>query len=141
MEPILSQQELSNQLNEFRDIIQHFDYSEIKNVTFINLESLYTYIAQVEDNPFEKQYQALHKILDIIEPYLPFAMGNTAVEFLVQASMVSSHEEMESLKKRFSSKTRLEFMNAVRGITQDDEWQYLVNICENIRGNHETVIH
>ena len=69
------------ELENLRDLINNFDYSELKNVTFINLESLFTYIAQVEDNPFRRQYEAMQSSLDILEPFIPFATGERAKNF------------------------------------------------------------
>ncbi|NLM13435.1 MAG: hypothetical protein GX209_06780 [Epulopiscium sp.] len=133
MTNVLTNQQLIEELNKLKSIINDFDYSELKNVTFLNLESLYTYIAEVEDNPFQRQYEALQASLDILEPYIPFATGERAREFLIQASQMTTDEEIEYLKQEYLDRMRLEFVNTIRMIQSEDEWKYLIQICETIR--------
>ncbi|WP_058486580.1 hypothetical protein [Defluviitalea phaphyphila] len=134
---ILTSEQLLKELNKLKSIINNFDYSELNNVTFLNLESLYTYISEVENNPFQRQYEAIQASLDILEPFIPFATGNRAKEFLIQASQANSDEEIELLKKEFASKMRIDFINTIRMINSDYEWESLVQICEAIRQSKE----
>ena len=137
MTNILTSEQLSDELNKLKALINDFDYSELKNVTFLNLESLYTYIAEVEDNPFQRQYEALQASLDILEPYIPFATGERARDFLIQASQMNTDEEIEYLKQEYLDRMRLEFVNTIRMIQSEDEWKYLTQICETIRQSKE----
>ncbi|NLK96587.1 hypothetical protein [Defluviitalea saccharophila] len=137
MTNILTSEQLSDELNKLKALINDFDYSELKNVTFLNLESLYTYIAEVEDNPFQRQYEALQASLDILEPYIPFATGERARDFLIQASQMNTDEEIEYLKQDYLDRMRLEFVNTIRMIQSEDEWKYLTQICETIRQSKE----
>lgn len=134
---ILTQEQLYNELNNLKYLVNNFDYSELKNVTFINLESLFTYIAEIEDNPFQRQYEALQTSLDILEPFIPFATGEKAKEFLIQVSQTTSDEEIQWLKQEYINKMRIDFVNVIRMITSEDEWNYLVQICESIRQSKE----
>lgn len=134
---ILTAEELTHKLNDFRHVITDFDFSALKNVTFININALYTYIAEVEDNPFKKQYESIQKELQSIAPYIPFAMGNSAAEFLEKASRVENELEMDLLKREFSERSKIDFVETVRMIHCDEEWEYLTSICETIRKNKE----
>ena len=72
MATLLTKQELESHILDFRNLLSQFDYSQIKNVTFLNLEAFYAYMDNVKGNPFELQYNALQEKLDYIQPYLPF---------------------------------------------------------------------
>lgn len=133
MENVLTQSELLTELNNFKYNLQNFDYSNIKNITFINLDALYYYIENIEDNPFKIQYEKLQKILDIIEPYIPFSIDSDIIDILDITSISSNDEESHMIKNFFSLKKRINFMNSVRIITTDEQWQYLIDTCEKIR--------
>lgn len=137
MTDILTSQQLSNELSNLKSIINDFDYSDLKNVTFLNLESLYTYIAEVEDNPFQRQYEEIQASLDILEPFIPFASGERARDFLIQASQMNSDDEIQWLKQEYAAKMRLDFVNTIRMVQSENEWNYLVQICETIRQSKE----
>lgn len=132
MDNILSQEKLLYELNEFKSTLKDFDYSCIDNVVFINLESLYYYVENIEDNPFKIQYEKLQRILDIIEPYIPFT---TQTEFI---NIMDTFQNLsDNIKRAFSLKKRINFINYVNLITTEDEWQDIVNICKDIRNAYE----
>ncbi len=132
MDNILSQEKLLYELNEFKSTLKDFDYSCIDNIVFINLESLYCYIENIENNPFKIQYEKLQKILDIIEPYIPFT---TQTEFI---NIIDTFQNLsDNIKRAFSLKKRINFINYVNLITTEEEWQDIVNICKNIRNAYE----
>lgn len=138
---IISPNELTSKLNNFRNTVNNFDFSEVQNVTFLNLNALYTYISEVEDNPFKRQYDIIQEQLSDIIPYIPFAMGTTASEFLDKASNIQNEVQMEMLKVEFSERSKLDFIDTVRMIHSDEEWDYLISICETIRQNKERALH
>lgn len=137
MSNILSREELFFELDNLRDLIQNFDYSELENVTFLNLESLFTYIAEVEDNPFQRQYEALEAALDKLEPFIPFTSRERARGFLIKMNQVETNEEIEWLKEEFSNKVRNDFVNMIRLIDSEEEWLHLKEICEILRQSKE----
>jgi len=137
LDNILSQEELLDELNEFKSTLKNFDYSCIDNIVFINLESLYCYVENIENNPFRMQYEKLQKILDIIEPYIPFT---TQTEFINIIDTFQNLSELDNIKRAFSLKKRINFINYVNLITTEDEWQDIINICENIRNTYEKEI-
>ncbi|HHX60562.1 MAG TPA: hypothetical protein GX707_07535 [Epulopiscium sp.] len=137
MQQVLSSKELYTHLNDFRKTLQGFDYSHIGNIRFLNLESVYAYMENVENNPFQRQYMQLQEILDILQPYLPFLSSDRAKDFLIHISTVKEDEEVERLKLIYSQKLRMDFINTARKITSDEDWDSIINICEQIRSRKE----
>lgn len=142
MQQVLSSQELYSHLNDFHKTLQGFDYSNIGNIRFLNLESVLAYMENVENNPFQRQYAKLQEILDILQPYLPFLSSDRAKEFLIHISTVTDDEEVERLKIEYSKKLRLDFINTARKTTRPEDWQLIMTICEQIRARkEETYLH
>lgn len=134
MDNILTQERLLEELEKFKFTLENFDYSDIKNIIFINLDSLYCYIESIEDNPFKLQYKKLQNILDIIEPYIPFTTEN---EYVNITDMNENFTELEDIKRAFSAKKRFNFINYIRSITTESEWQDVISICKDIRNTYE----
>lgn len=137
MDNILTQERLLEELEKFKFTLENFDYSDIKNIIFINLDSLYCYIENIEDNPFKLQYKKLQNILDIIEPYIPFTTEN---EYINMTDMNENFTDLEDIKRAFSQKKRINFINYIRTITTESEWQDVINICKDIRNTYEQYI-
>lgn len=137
MSKLLSSQELVNHIKHFRNILGHFDYSSLKNIRFFNLESFFTYMDTAPDNPFKKQYDALQEELDFIQPYLPFVSADRASEFLTSITKAKDDKESEVIKKDYTQKLRTDFINLARTLTTDDQWQSLIDTCEEIRFHKE----
>lgn len=137
MSQLLTKQELENHLTNFREILSNFDYSSLKNIRFFNLDSLYTYMDTIKDNPFQKQYSALQKELDYIQPYLPFVSSERAAEFLTLVAKAPTDDEVASIKKDYTQKLRRDFIDLARTTTTLSQWQEVVNSCEAIRQHKE----
>lgn len=140
MATLLTKQELRNHILDFRDLLAHFDYSSLKNVTFLNLDAFYAYMDNVKGNPFELQYNALQKKLDFIQPYLPFISGSRASEFMTALSKATNDYEVEHIKKIFTKKLRDDFIAFSRTATTDDQWLHIINTCEQIRQRKEEML-
>ena len=104
MATLLTKHELEVELEDFRHLLSDFDYSSIKNITFLNLDAFLAYMENVEGNPFKLQYNALQKKLDILQPYLPFVSSQRANEFLEALSQTHNDEEIKLVKKEFTKK-------------------------------------
>lgn len=137
MQQVLSSKELYMHLNDFRETLQGFDYSNLGNIRFLNLESVYAYMETVENNPFQRQYKELQEILDTLQPYLPFLSSERAKDFLIHMSTVTDEDEVERLKLEYSKKLRMDFINIARKITCEDDWALIITICEQIRSRKE----
>ncbi|MGL4343911.1 MAG: hypothetical protein ACRCTE_01800 [Cellulosilyticaceae bacterium] len=130
---LLTKQELQDHLMNFRETLSNFDYSPIQNIRFLNLESLYFYMENIKDNPFQKQYQELQKHLDFLQPYLPFVSSERASEFLTSMSKATDDDELTAIKKDYTQKLRMDFINFARTHTSDHQWGTIFDTCEEIR--------
>ena len=140
MATLLTKQELENHIRDFRELLSHFDYSSIKNITFLNLDAFYAYMDNVKGNPFELQYNALQEKLDYIQPYLPFTSSKRASEFMNSLSNTKNDEEIELVKKLYTKKLRDDFITFSRTATTDDQWTYIIKTCEEIRLRKEEML-
>ena len=137
MAKLLSKQELRMHLDDFRSILSHFDYSSLKNIRFFNLESFYSYMETIKDNPFKHQYKALQKELDYLQPYLPFVSSERAASFLNAMSGSHSTDETQRIKEEYTQKLRTDFMHLARTTTTDTGWASIFETCEEIRLHKE----
>lgn len=140
MATLLTKQELARQLDDFRHILADFDYSAIKNVTFLNLNAFLAYMENVEGNPFQQQFKALQAKLDILQPYLPFVSSNRANQFLEDLSHATTAEETTLVKKNYTKILRDDFIKFSRNIKSNAEWQSAVDVCEKIRLKKEEML-
>lgn len=140
MPALLSKQELEFELQDFRHLLSDFDYSSIKNITFLNLDAFLAYMENVEDNPFKLQYEALQKKLDVLQPYLPFVSASRANEFLEALAQARSDDESTQIKKDFTKILRDDFIKFSRTITTNDEWSHTIEVCEEIRLRKEEML-
>lgn len=140
MPTLLTKQELEIQLEDFRHLLSDFDYSSIKNISFLNLDAFFAYMENVEGNPFKAQYNALQSKLDILQPYLPFVSANRANEFIEALSHTSSDEEVHSVKKIFTKILRDDFIKFSRTVTTTDQWLRTLSVCEEIRLRKEEML-
>lgn len=136
---ILSSQELSIYLNDFRRTIQEFDYSDLENVIFLNLESVCAYMENIENNPFKRQYDELQRLLDNLQPYLPFLSTKRAKDFLITISNITNNQAIEQLKIEYTNKLRMDFIHVARQLTNENDWSHIVSACEEIRSRKEEV--
>ncbi len=140
MSTLLTKEELAYHLSHFREILTNFDFSEIKNIRFFNLESFYHYMDHVANNPFKRQYEALEKQLDYIQPYIPFVSEERADKFLKELAHAVTDEESQKIKESYAKKLRLDFLNVSRFITTQEEWENIMDACEQIRLHKEETL-
>lgn len=140
MATLLTKQELRNHILDFRELLAHFDYSSLKNVTFLNLDAFYAYMDNVKGNPFELQYNALQEKLDYLQPYLPFISSSRASEFMAALNNATNDYEVDAIKKFFTQKLRDDFIAFSRTATTDEQWMHIINTCEQIRRRKEEML-
>ncbi|MCT4542072.1 MAG: hypothetical protein N4A63_00875 [Vallitalea sp.] len=136
MTNIISEVELENKLNEFRDILINYDYSEIDNIIFFDINSLNYYIENNKENPFEKQYDAIEKILNSIYIYLPCSISDDTINVISKILNVKYGDET-LVKQNLLFNIKLEFIEMVKNISSEEEWQNLVLLCKKIRTTKE----
>lgn len=132
MQEIISEQALTKELNHFRFILTSYDFTEISNVIFFDIESLNCYLKMYEDNPFERQYRELEIILDKISAYLPSNISNDTIEVLNEI-LDSSYCNMDLLKDHLLFNVKLDFIERVKDIQTEEEWKKLLVTCNQLR--------
>lgn len=136
MTDIISEIELEHKLNQFRDVLINYDYSDIDNVIFFDIQSLNHYIEHYKGNPFEKQYDAIEKILDSIYSYLPGSLPDDTINVISKILNVKYGDET-IVKQNVLFNIKLEFIEMVKNISTDAEWRQLVALCKKIRSTKE----
>ncbi|QUI21756.1 hypothetical protein HZI73_05370 [Vallitalea pronyensis] len=136
MTDIISEIELENKLNQFRDVLINYDYSDIDNVIFFDIQSLNHYIEHYKGNPFEKQYDAIEKILDSIYSYLPGSLPDDTINVISKILNVKYGDET-IVKQNVLFNIKLEFIEMVKNISTEAEWRQLVALCKKIRSTKE----
>ncbi len=137
MTALISQTDLKNTLLEFRYILKDFDFSSIDNIRFFNLESFFSYVENVKNNPFKKQLNLLNQKLDILQPYLPFVTSDRATEFLTAISRCDTEETSTKVKRKFMKKIRQDFIDLTRTLSTQEQWEQVLEACEEVRLHKE----
>ncbi|OON97261.1 MAG: hypothetical protein ATN36_00475 [Epulopiscium sp. Nele67-Bin005] len=137
MAQLLTHQQLSSTLFELREILVNFDFSALKNIRFFNVESFFSYMESVDNNPFKKQYALLNKKLDVLQPYLPFIDEQRANQFLDSMANCTNDSSTQQVKKDFTKILRQDFLNFIRTLKTEEQWESVVCTCEEIRLHKE----
>jgi len=140
MAALLTKHELEVELQDFHHLLSNFDYSSIKNITFLNLDAFLAYMENVDGNPFKAQYNALQEKLDILQPYLPFVSATRANQFIEALSNAHTDDEAKLVKKDFTKILRDDFIKFSRTVTTADEWSRTIKVCEEIRLRKEEML-
>lgn len=129
---LISEEDLEKALNKFRDILLNYDYSELSNVIFLDVESLTEYINNYKGNPFEKQYYELEGVLDDIIPYLPNSIPDDTIEIITKIFDTKFHDE-KLIRDNINFNIKMDFIQYAKNIQNDNEWLELINKCKQIR--------
>lgn len=133
---IISKEALVDELNKFRDILINYDFSEISNIVFFDVQSLNIYLKTHDGNPFERQYEEIEKILNKIISYLPTTISNDTIELLTEI-LDSKYQNKEVVRENILFNIKMDFIDRVRAINSNDEWNKLLLVCEKIRAEKE----
>ena len=129
---IISEKKLIQELEHFRDILLNYDFSEVDNLIFFDIQSLDIYLQTYEDNPFERQYKDLETSLNILIPYLPIRISNDTIEMITKFLNYKNQDE-EIIKKNIVFNLKMDFIDRVKNIKTEDEWKSLILQCSEIR--------
>lgn len=135
----ITEKELVNNLNEFRDVLLNYDYSEVDNVIFLNIESLNYYIKTHKNNPFERQYQDLERLFNKIMPYIPSNIPNEAIEVITKL-LKSRYNDDKIIKKNIDFNIRMDFIQTIKCIRTEEQWNKLVEECKSIFNSKVTAL-
>lgn len=132
MTEVISEEVLVNELNHFRDILNNYDYQEVSNVIFFDIDSLDYYMKTHKDNPFERQYREIESAFNLLSPYLPSSMTSETIEILLDI-MKSQNVHSEIAKENVLFNMKLDFIEQVKNIQSEDEWSRLIGVCKKLR--------
>ena len=129
---VLSEEDLILNLNEFRDTLINYDFSEVKNVVFLNVASLNTYIKNNKNNPFTRQYREIETLFNKIMPYIPSNIPNEAVEAITKI-LETKYDDKSVIKKNIYLNVKMDFIRTVKNIHSEKQWSQLLTMCKRIR--------
>lgn len=132
MTDIISEDVLVDELNHFRDVLNHYDYQEVSNVIFFDIDSLNYYMQTHKDNPFERQYKEIETAFNLLSPYLPSSITEETIEMILEI-MSRQNVHSQLVKENLLFNLKLEFIERVKGIQSEDEWNRLIAICKKLR--------
>jgi plasmid replication initiation protein len=133
MTEIISEKELLDTLNLFRHVLIDYDYSEVSNVVFLNVESLNTYMDTHEDNPFHRQYKDLEVLFNKIIPFIPSNIPDEAIEAITNILESKYHNDRDMVKNNILFNIKMDFIETVKNISNENEWKELMSLCKSIR--------
>lgn len=133
MGKIISEQKLIKKLNQFRDILLNYDFSEVKNIVFFDVNSLQCYLKTFKNNPFERQYCELDALMNEMLPYLPSALPLDVLQAINDAMGYTD----DAFKEQVLMNMKLDFIERVKEINSEHEWQQLVDFCVQLRREKE----
>ena len=133
---IMSEKELEDELNSFRDILLHYDFSEVENIIFFDVESLNYYLQTNKENPFERQYQALEEKLNHLAPFIPTNATEETIKVLTEILSVK-YDDKKIIKENILFNIKMDFIERVKNLKSENDWSYLVAICKKIRSEKE----
>lgn len=132
MPDVISEELLVDELNHFRYILTNYDFSEVSNIIFYNIESLSLYLENYKDNPFERQYQEIETSLNKLSPYLPVGISKETINSIFEI-FDSKPYFAYILKEDLLFNLKLNFIEKVKNIKTEEEWLSLINICKKLR--------
>ncbi|PKM94080.1 MAG: hypothetical protein CVU84_11510 [Firmicutes bacterium HGW-Firmicutes-1] len=132
MSEIMSEEVLIDELNHFRFVLTNYDFSEISNIVFFDMESLNYYLSTHEDNPIERQYQEIEIALNKLSPYLPSNISSDTIDVLSEL-LNTEYYNTTLLKEHLIFNIKLDFIERVKSIDSEEEWQKLLIICKRLR--------
>ena len=126
MEVSITEEHLTQHLENLRQTLAQFMRPDMRKITFINLESLLHY---TNGEPPQRNLTAL---LSYISPYIPLAITGTHVDQLLSAAAHNDDAAVRALEDAFLHDSKIKFINSVVLAKTAEEWNEIVNLCLTI---------
>ncbi len=128
----VTEEQLIVPLDLLRNILQNFDYDNIKNIIFLDMESFYIFINQYTQVPVDT---TIEEIMETIEPCIPVSLciDHEILDIFLNASVSSNEEQFKKLERDFYKRARMDFLNTVKNATTEPQWNGIVSTCVLIR--------
>lgn len=128
MNNLVTSEQLYQYLVQLKSTIQGFDYSKLNNVTFFNIKSLYDFMSKLPCGE-----STVQDILDNIDGYIPLAITMESMDLFIESAAEIDYDKKNSLLNAFSCRCRVDFMNLIKNTTSDENWNKIVNSCQELR--------
>jgi len=136
---LLSQSQLLNLMHLLRDALVFFDKQFHPKVSFFNEWCLYRHICGFNIHRMigkkRRRHFTIGMLLDVLEPYIPCRLTDENFDLFMEAALTPKEP-----RPQFSHKAKLDFVIALRGITDYSQWEQMLAVCESIRVLKETLI-
>ncbi len=138
MQSIISSEELLINLNLLRDTMQNYDYKELKNIYFFDNYTLFYYIKRLK--VLDNSGLTIDEVLKKIEYCIPLTLTEKTYNIFISAAASIDEKETDNLCTRFVDESKMNFLKAIKAAKDGDEWQKILNLCENMRNKAEDFI-
>ena len=128
---LLSQTQLLNLMHLLRDSLAFFDKQFHPKVSFFNDWCLYRHICGFNISRIagkRHRHFTIGMLLDVLEPYIPFRLTEENFELFMEAALTPREPGSQ-----FSHKAKLDFIVALRSVSDNSQWEQMLAICESIR--------
>lgn len=72
----------------------------------------------------------------LIEPYIPLTLENENMDLFMTSLFLPEDEQME-IQQYFAGKAKSDFITSVQQAKNDEQWNFLLSVCESIRSIKE----
>jgi hypothetical protein len=96
---------------------------------------MYSHIRSLDTR---KKHLSVGKLLDIMEPYIPFRLTEENFDYFMEAVMTA--DEANEIDPRFAHKAKMDFVFSLRAIKHSDGWEQATAVCEAIRAIKEEMM-
>lgn len=126
----LTKNELKNRLEILKKILQNFDKEKFYNISFINIESFYSYLDIYNDTDY-----SMEEIMDSIDAYIPLKTfaDYELIEILENGLCCENIDELKYFKTIFYKKAIIRFLYLISKANTKEQWKEILIACENMR--------
>lgn len=135
---IISSDELLKNLNLLRNTMQNYNYDNLKNIYFFDNYALFYYIKKIK--LLDNSDLTIGETLEKIEYCIPLTLTERTYNIFISAATSVNDEEADSLCGRFVAESKMNFLKAVKTAEDGEEWQKILNLCENMRSKTKDFI-
>lgn len=127
---MIEKKHLIKNLEFLKHTIKNYNYNHLTNVIFINSYAMYLYLSKIIC-PLDKKY-TIGSLIDEIEECIPAGLSNETIDLFLE---LFNDDELEQEKnsKLFVYNCKLEFINLIRNVEDEESWQHIIESCDNMR--------
>lgn len=124
---ILTDEQIEYYLNELRNTLTNYDFSDVSNLLFFDIESFSYYLNNTVNNPFEMQYQEIESILTLLSPYIGTSIPSDIMELFEDLGYEISYNNI--LTNNLFLSAKLDFLDRIKSTESQRDWLLLIDEC------------